>query len=981
MDITNSPDISSLLVKVNWDISGSLPQIILTNLSTGGNLAGCTWAFTAASPSQTPIHAGNINQPDITGNWSTHTLSDAWPRPFNSIEFSGAPYSFFVVVKDSIGNVYTNNVQYTNICRPVGNTQSSKNSFGVASSDVKVQCQQASVFFQDTTYHTYQGVSGTQYSSVLRVIYPIDETLVIPEPGVFAAYTTALVPITYSSKNYQFVQTVIYDYDLGDNTLVRVRYQTMQTFGVYCNIDLLPLVCEINKLLDEVESGNCADINEAQRKMNLVVGKFTLVMIGIEQPLTGVDVPALIDEIVAIGGFDCNCCTAPSGIIPTTSSVIGGYNFLVNKLGGDVNGSWSTNGNNITLNLSDVSYVVAIGNQSPSSISAFSVTPVVSSNGFLKTYYINIDGIQLANDILNIIKGNTALITLFNSIVNIGAGDFQLIVDGDCIFSNSNVCDYIFGLINIPADTISGDCLLTGISAGGETTSLAFSFDLNSLPALQAYLNTLGLGTCSVVDLGSGNIRITFAANSHNLQQITYKTSVTNAIATFSSNCTGFTPLSANEVVQAIIYYICNLNDSQLKTSQDYVICSIDPVSKLKVLTTVTKGTVENQFIATLLDKNCDTVDFTLGLKELNCVTLKQQFPYNANVLQLSDFIFGTKGGSCAGINPVELGTRILQLGVYNADFMAAFCAAVELCAGGKSCEPYTIYQLSVIQGSPASTMSIVVTFTHPSAISDTIRYARIDNTNNPVYTTIPNVLPGASPYVISNVPDGQYIVGITPNYSDGRKCGEVFLNTDPCSGITGFSGLFNGSGNIVISYTADPAMESIKIVINYPNGGTASSIHTNTGVDITITPPAGVYGEFAITGIPVCRASTGFFGQPTAPVILNVTPANQSSFTNNTSNTLAPVSMSAKSATVGLITPLFTSTSVAISGIVNFYIPDDLYGVISITWGTGTIGGAYLTTTSGVYIATIIGNQATFADVDVANGITVQVTDVSPAP
>src|SRR5690242_7187188 len=107
MDIFNSPDISKLQVLVNWDISGQLPQIILTNESEGSNLAGCVWAFTAASPSQTPIHTGDINTPDVTGDWTTHTLNDAWPRPMSNIEWAGAPYSFFVTVKDSDGNVYT----------------------------------------------------------------------------------------------------------------------------------------------------------------------------------------------------------------------------------------------------------------------------------------------------------------------------------------------------------------------------------------------------------------------------------------------------------------------------------------------------------------------------------------------------------------------------------------------------------------------------------------------------------------------------------------------------------------------------------------------------------------------------------------------------------------------------------------------------------------------------------------------------------
>lgn len=989
MNITNSPDISTLEVEVTWDISNQLPQILLLNQSTGGNLAGCVWAFTATSPSQTPIHSGDIDNPDVTGAWTNFTLSDGWPRPFSQIEFSGAPYSFFVVVKDSNGNVYTAPVQYTNICRPVGNSDTSKNTYGLALSDVKVKCQEAGVFFQDTTYHTYQGQSGTQYSSVLTVIYPIDETLTIPPKFVAAQYVTAIVPITYSSKNYQFVQTVIYDYAVGDNSIVRVRYQTIQTFSVFCNVDLLPLVCEINKLLDQVESGNCADMADAQRKMNLVVGKFALVMIGIEQPLTGVDVPVLIDEIIAIGDFDCNCCSAPSGIIPTTSSVIGGYNFLVNKLGGDVAGNFSTNGNNITLNISDVSYVVTIGNQSPSNISAFSFTSEVSGNGYLKTYKLNIDGVQLASDILNIIKGNVALVNLFNSIVNIPSGGWNLIADTSCLGIASNACDYVFTLSNIsssPANSILAQ--IQSSAPVNNRTLLNYAFNLSTLSNLQSYLNTLGIGVFVVTNLGGGNISITSNANNFSLTKMSYSPSGgINTFANFSSDCTGFIPLTANEVVQAIIDYLCGLTDNQMVTSQDYIICSIDPVSKIKTLTTVVAGTKENELIAQILDKNCDIVDYLLGINGVNCNSMKALFPsLPTAILQNTDYLFGTKQGQCAGINPVEAATRMLQLGVYNADFMVAFCNAVALCAGGQSCEPYTIFQVAGIDTSPSTNnMNLVVTFTHPSAISNTIRYARIDNTISPVYTTITGVLPGLSPYTIPNVPDGQYFVGITPIYSDGRSCSEVSTTTAPCTGITAFSAIVDGSGNIVISYTAVGTLPKIKVTINYPNGGTASTVYNNTGTNITITPPTGVTGDYYITLTPICNSVTGFEGTPTAPVILTVKPTNNSTITNNTSTTLSPVMVTLERLDVsGTYVPVnitLLKGAGADINYYNFYIPDGVYGNVFVLYSTGAVGNGYLIASSGTGVSVPVAGGILFnTGFTSVGGVQIILTDPSPA-
>lgn len=980
MQITTSPDITQLIVNITWDISNPTPVCTLENLSTGSNLAGVSWAFVTTSPSNTPIHAGDINDPDIIGEWTDFTLSDPWPKPFNQVEWSGLPYSFYVVIKDSIGNVYTSPVQQATICRPFGNLPASKTTYGLATSDVKVQCQEAYIFFQDTTNHSYKGEAGTIISSVLRVIYPIDETYTIPDPFVASSYSTALVPITYSSKNYQFVQSSVYDYDQGDNTIVRIKYQTIQTFPVYCNIDLAPLTCEINKLINSIETGNCVDATEAKNKLGLIMGKFSLVVIGMLQPLTGVDVPLLIEEIIQIGGFDnCNCCNVATGIIPQTSSVIGGYNFAVNKLGGDITNSsnFSTNGNNITLNIGDVSYVVAIGYESPSDISAFSVTPVVSSNGFLKTYYINIDGTQLAEDILNIISTNANLVNLFNSIVTNNPGTWDLVVDGDCIFSSGTACDYAFGLTGIPANTDFAQVISIKTQAG--SIPVNFVFNLTNLPALQSYLNTLNLGTFVVTDLGGGNVSITTTTNNNSLTGMVYSDGTLKLFATFASDCTGLVQRSANFVVQAIIDYICGLTDAQFVTSQDYTICYIDPVSNTKKTTTVEAGTAENLLIAEILDRQCDTVDYTIALKGVNCTSMKQLFVASPYLLQNTDFIYGTKVGGCAGISPIELATRQLQLGVYNADFMSALCAAVSLCNAGLTCDAYTVYQLSTTDGSPADTIDIIVTFSHPSAISNTIRYARIDNTNNPVFTTLPNILPGQSPYTIANVADGDYFVGITPIYSDGRSCAEVGLTTGyPVGDITAFSAVFNGT-DIVIEYSASVNIPQLRVNINYPNGGQFAQLYTNDGNDITITPPALNYGDYVITMTPVYNANTGFYGQNTAPSIVAVTPPSNSTFTNNTSNALAPVSMLITDGD-NVTTVAFNVASVAPGGIVSFYsAPSKQINSVVITFSAGTVGEGVLVAL-GSYIGVVSANQVVFSNIESpSSGIAVTVTDSSP--
>lgn len=866
MQITTSPDITNLDVQVTWNLSGLNPAINLVNKSTGSGLANVTYAFVAKSPTGTYIHNGDISSPDKTGVWATTTLNDAWPRPFNQIEWSGAPYLFYVIAKDSAGNIFTGDMQPATICRPAGNTSLSKNTYGVATSNVSVKCQEGRIFFEDTTYHSYKGSDGERIASTLRVIYPIDETETIPTPFAIADYSTALVPISYSSSNYQFSQSVIYDYDLGNDTIVRIKYQTIQSFSVWCNIDLEPLVCEYNKLISDVENGNCADVYEANKKLGLISSKMFLVFMGIMQPLTGIDVPKLIEEIKEIGNFECDCCNAPTGIIPQTSSIIDGYNFAINPVCGDITGTVSVNGTNITFNLQDKSYIFSIANESPSETTAFSVEP--STDGCQKTYALKIDGTQLSFDILNIIKSNSDLVNLLNSIIN-GSGS-NLLVDGKCIFISSNACDYTFDLLNIPAS--STYAILTSIKVDNISKPLNFAFNETNVSGLQTYLNALGYGTFVVTNPTSGEVVITSTANAKELDGITYSVSNVNYIAGFTRDCTGYVPVTASEAVQSIINYLCDITDASIATSQDYTICYVDPLTKLQKSVTISSGAALTDFILELLARGCDTINYITSITASTCSGVKNLFPQSIKTLQSNDYFLGTKSGDCARVYPIEFGTRIFQLGMSDANFMTALCNAVALCGAGQICDPFNYFYLTVPYSSPTDdTMDIVVNFQHPTAISYTLRYARVDNTSTPTYITVPNVL--SSPYTITGVADGQYIVGLTPIYADGRKCTEMTQTTDSCTGINSFNVVGGGSptDSFVISYNASASIPKIRVNISYPNGGYYSAIYTNSGTDITIPFPINVYGDFFISLQPVCNETTGFFGASTAPSILTV--------------------------------------------------------------------------------------------------------------
>lgn len=972
--ITNSPDIDFLSASVLFDISGVTPSITVTNQSSGPNLAAVDYAFIVQSPTLTYIHNGSLSDPDVTGNWTTFLISDSWPRPFNQIEWSGAPYSFQILAKDSEGNEYSAPVQNASICRPNGNLPTSKNAYGKGEVLVQVKCDQARILFQDITNASYKGLTGTIGSSVLRVNFPMDETGVVPTPFVGGNFSTAMVPITYSGKGYQFLYTSIYQYELAEDTFVRIKYLLSDTFGVFCNIDLMPLICEIQKLISSIETGSCNNVEEANRKLMLINPKFSLVMIGMLQPLTGVDVPALIREIEEIGGFPCDCCNAPTGITPPGSSAFDGYTFSVVPLGGDIEGQFVPNGFNIQLQLSDVSYIFKICDTSPAQTTAFTVIPTTSLDGYTKTYCLQVDVTQLAEDILTTISTSGELVNLFNSIVQSQAGNFQLLVDGDCIFGTAATCDYSWSLENIPASAtfaILKYLFVPGSGAGGGTDKVAvnFSFNLTNLTGLQTALNALGYGTFVVTDAGGGDVTITSANNTNDISNLAYSVTASTLFAPLTKNCGGFVPKNANEVVQAIIDYLCSLDDAQVQTSQAYEICYIDPADNTRKTSVVNSGATLVSFITELMARGCDTVTYIQSLNAVNCNSIKAQFPASINAMMPNDIFFVTKAGACSSVFPVEAFLTMLTYGAYNQEVLNAFCILVNLCQGGNACAPYDVFYVTVEEGSPADGLiDLIVNFDHPAAVSNTIRYARIDNTNSPTYITIPGILPGQNPYTISGVSNGQYRVGITPVYADGRTCTELFYETPACTGITSFSATYDGS-DITVTYTAVPALEAVKVNIQYPNGGLFSQIYNN-GDPIVIAPPAEVFGTFLITMQPVCDTISAFFGVATAPTAIVINPANNSEIQNLTAGSNFNVEILADSTTI------LGTSALSVANTVEFYIGDGTYGNIQVR---GVVSGfiVKLVTGTGTYYGVSDGlGKYNFGSIPILNGAIISILD-----
>lgn len=358
--ITTSPDITLLDFAILYDIAVGTPSITLTNQSVGNpsgdtNLDNCTWWYTITTPSGVYIHQGTQASPDVTDDdWDTLTIpSGSWPTPFGTppygqVEFScGVPYIATLYVMDSDDNIFSTSKSVT-ICRPNGNTEATKGSFGTANVAVTVKCASAAIYTLDTTNYTYQNIIGVFNQNRWTLAYPMDDQGNIPAPVNVGNQGRVIFNVGYSAEGYQLYLNTTATYDMGDDQTIKVQYKFKSVFAVWCNVSLCAIQCQIDGLM-KLSDPTCGKVTDPAvlAKLQQVGFLATQALIGIEQPLCGIDVPAIIEKAKAVGGIPCDCGT--TGGINPIASTDGLINIalVLTGLTGDV-----TNvGNNYTITL------------------------------------------------------------------------------------------------------------------------------------------------------------------------------------------------------------------------------------------------------------------------------------------------------------------------------------------------------------------------------------------------------------------------------------------------------------------------------------------------------------------------------------------------------------------------------------------------------------------------------------------------------
>jgi hypothetical protein len=857
-----SPDISVIDVNVLLDISTATTSMTLTNASTQTNPANLHWVFEIYSPSGVPIHKGDFTSPDRT-NWTAPYIQNSgFPKPLNSIEWGN--YKIIVKVKDSQNTIFEHDPIIISLCRPNGNDKSSKNTYGTAKASIITQCREARLYAEDRTNYTYQGGTGTAVSKNFILIYPPNDQGQIPANFEINQFSSASIPISQSGSGYQYFITSVIDYSLDDIVTVRVKYIFRDVLTVYCNIDLSPIFYEVQKLLSDIETGSTKDAAKAKDTLAIVSAKLLMANIAMLNPeANGINPFELIDEINALTGWGCDCCT--SAINPLSSlSISNNTTYELVSDGGDITGDIEQIAGGIRIHVGDYTYSF---NMCPTNSStAFTVTPSISGRN--KNFCLNVNTATLATDLLNVIKSNTTLLNTFTSMVGVQSGSYSININGRCVIPSETVCDYTFSSINLNA----GEKFLIKniLFSNGQRVIANFYYDGTNESQLSAALNTLGIGTWGSTFVG-GKLNIITNGNDLSFDTIEYDyiNSSNTAISVnqrmlVTKDCTPETSKDLNVILQGIVDYVCDFFLSKIKTGKAYTIKYIQAIG----------GNVDPIDIAAdkdasyLLDKIVysfnSLVDVVRNTKEATCTNVRGLFNA-ATTMTDNTILYGGDNANCFSYTAKQLALKVMQFGQTDPDVQAVMCQAVQNCAS-PVCDPVTSATVSLNSG------TLLATITNTGASQYKAYYYNMRTPDQPSLVQTVNAVTGATtPISWSSIPIGQYAVVINAICANGKVSADKIVFTVSCAKPGAVNVSDTGTAFSVTWSTLPVNAAKVRIHIDYPNGGTFENDYNISPATISINKPAGVYGAFVFRAYTVCDVSAGFISDPSNAVSLNV--------------------------------------------------------------------------------------------------------------
>jgi hypothetical protein len=156
-------------------------------------------------------------------------------------------------------------------------------------------------------------------TNLWTLVYPQDPSGAIPKREA-ENVPNVNFPTSINSKGYTLYFNEYATYDYGNGVTVKVQYKLSdktgngQVFAINCNTNLCLLQCQMRKFY-KLSKSSCGVLENAEllSKMTRMNWIFNEIIVGIFEPLCGIDVPEIIDEIKRLGNFDDNCDCNCSG--------------------------------------------------------------------------------------------------------------------------------------------------------------------------------------------------------------------------------------------------------------------------------------------------------------------------------------------------------------------------------------------------------------------------------------------------------------------------------------------------------------------------------------------------------------------------------------------------------------------------------------------------------------------------------------------
>lgn len=670
--IIPSADITLLDFSVMIDLSEAAPVASVTNLSTVVNPANLKWMFEFISPSGNYLYQGNFTDPDVDGvAFTTFNFPDPIQQIFGQIEYSNQnKYIVNVYVQDDAGVIYDLS-KGRSLCKPNGNT--GEDNFGRAAIDLKVQCGQGAIV-RDQTNLVYKSINGSRVSTDVTLSYPKDK-----EGNQLADVTLNSLPgmftLRYEGNGHEIYVAHVFDYDLGDSFIVRIRYFFQQVFGVWCNVNLEPLFCEVSRI-EEILGKDCndsAEKREKYQKLTRANTKLLKAVVGIVQPLSGFDVPKIVEEVKTLLQIECDCCR-PAGISNIGMALATDANFTHNITCGDITAAFTNDGNgNIVLNLGNKTYSFIMKDDAANS-AAFSFS--VAQTGCNKAVALMVEKLVLAEEILTEITNSPTLLNILNSITQRAVLNCSGLNGGSVM--NLAACNYT-AVINTG---VTGSTF-TNIVIGGTPYTAPGGTLVTDAGAIQTFLNSLAKGTF-VVSYNSGTSRttITSAANTNLLATVQILAGTPKTIG-FGNDC----GLICN-ILQGIFNYLGTLNLTQVKTGVGLTICRFNTdgtVDSKNFADTATASSVAAYMAASL----CNVVNYIKD-KLVTCANISALFAtYTGTVGDpgVADEFYMLVNGKCQKMPLKNVGLSIVRSIRTDTDIRNEFCL-IPPCSSVNNCAP-----------------------------------------------------------------------------------------------------------------------------------------------------------------------------------------------------------------------------------------------------------------------------------------------------